>query len=377
MGYQQVPELSIVISFSFVASCMIVIMLAGSACRRARPLIPVAGAPSAQLLPRHLACQRRYASDASEKPKRQKVAIIGSGTIGLSFAALHLTKNLTSTVAIYDSRPDLYEYVCEKLPGYVHPDFSAEDKSWRDRLMLAGSIAKAVEFADIVQEQGPEKLEFKIGLWPEVEKHARSDALLWSSTSGIPAIQQSKEMRDKSRLLVVHPYNPPHIMPLLEVVPSPSTSQGAINRTVKYWRSLGRTPVVIKKECTGFVANRLAFSLFREACSLVAQGVIDVKELDAIVTSSMGPRWSVAGPFKAYHAGGGDGGMSSFFDKIGGTIQECWDVSEKDIKNHKIHVGQEAWQDKLSKQCEVEFGSVDTAERDAKTRKVLEAVKTK
>ena len=308
---------------------------------------------------------------------KQKIALIGSGTIGLSFAALHLTKNPTSTVTVFDTRPDLYDYISTHLPGYMAPNCTSEEwKSCSDRLTLAPTLQKAVEYADIVQEQGPENAKFKKELWPEVEKLARSDALFWSSTSGIPASQQSEGMRDKTRLLVVHPYNPPHIMPLLEVVPGPQTNQNAINKTLKYWRSLGRTPVVIKKECTGFVANRLAFSLFREACSLVAQGVVDVKDLDAIVTSSMGPRWSVAGPFKAYHAGGGEGGLYSFMEKIGGTIQECWQVSEEDIKKGNISVG-ESWQDPVCQQAQEAYGNVDTKERDEKTRKVLLAVQEK
>ena len=310
---------------------------------------------------------RRYASSGE---KKQTVAIIGSGTIGLSFAALHLVKNPTCTVTVFDTRPDLYDYITEKLPGYI---LSACSESYQDRLTLAPTLKKAVEYADIIQEQGPEKVDFKKTLWSEVEKHARSDALLWTSTSGIPASVQSEKMKDQSRLLVVHPYNPPHIMPLLELVPSPKTSQANINKCLKYWRSLGRTPVVINKECTGFVANRLAFALFREACSLVAQGVVDVKDLDAIVTTSMGPRWSVAGPFKAYHAGGGEGGMYSFFDKIGGTIQECWDQSEKDYEKNDINIGDDKkWQQKISKQSLDEYKVVDTRERDLKTRKVLQ-----
>ena len=130
--------------------------------------------------------------------------------------------------------------------------------------------------------------------------------------------------------------------------------------------------MVIKKECTGFVANRLAFALFREASSLVAQDVVSVKDLDAIVTSSMGPRWSIAGPFKAYHAGGGEGGLRSFMEKIGGTVQQCWDVSEEDVKNGNIRVG-ENWMEGVCEQAEEAYGVVDTKERDSKTRKVLAA----
>ncbi len=316
--------------------------------------------------------QLRHGSSNSKS--KNKIALIGSGTIGLSFAALHLDKNPSCQVSIFDTRPDLYEYITTHLPSYLLESLSSD--SWQDRLTIAPNLKNCVEFADIVQEQGPENLTFKKGLWPEVEKHARSDALFWSSTSGIPASAQNQDMRDKGRLLVVHPYNPPHVMPLLEVVPSPQTKEASVNKTLKYWRGLGRTPVVIKKECTGFVANRLAFALFREASSLVSQGVVTVKDLDTIVTSSMGPRWSIAGPFKAYHAGGGEGGLASLMDKIGDTVQACWDTSKDDIEREKIDVGQE-WQEKICKQTDEEYGNIDNKERDFKTRKVLQAVQEK
>ena len=298
------------------------------------------------------------------------IAIIGAGTIGLSFAALHLTKHSTCTVTIFDTRPDLKQYLQHTLPGYL---IDANVDECLNRLYVAGNLERAVKDATIVQEQGPEKPDFKTSIWPQVEQHAPENALLWSSTSGIPASQQSRDMKDKTRLVVVHPYNPPHIMPLLEVVPSPETAEGVVDRTLEYWRKLGRTPVVVKKECTGFVANRLAFALFREACSLVAQGVVDVGDLDEIVQASMGPRWAVAGPFKSYHAGGGEGGLKSFMEKIGGTVQNCWEVSGEDVKIGGIDVNG-GWQDDVCKQADEAYGVVNTAERDQKTRKVLDAV---
>ncbi|KAI5364241.1 Putative 3-hydroxyacyl-CoA dehydrogenase, 6-phosphogluconate dehydrogenase-like domain superfamily [Septoria linicola] len=304
--------------------------------------------------------------------KPTKIAIIGSGTIGLSFAALHLTKNPSCKVMILDSRPDLQEYVSQNLPGYL---IDTDQISCIERLSFARDVEEAVREADIVQEQGPEDVNFKTGIWPEIEKHAPADALFWSSTSGIPASEQSQNMVDRSRLVVCHPYNPPLVMPLLEIVRSPETSDEIVERTLKYWRALGRTPVVVKKECVGFVANRLAFALLREASSLVSQGIVDVHDLDDIVCSSMGPRWAVAGPFKAYHAGGGEGGLKSFMDKIGGTVQKCWDASDEDVRRGNINVG-EAWQEDICKQASEAYGVADTAERDRKTRKVLEAVQS-
>ncbi|KAM0696627.1 hypothetical protein Q7P36_003876 [Cladosporium allicinum] len=299
-----------------------------------------------------------------------KVAVIGAGTIGLSFAALHLAKNLGCNVTIYDTRPDLSKYVDEKLCQYL---VDADLEECKSRVQIAESLAKAVEDADIVQEQGPENADFKRTTWAQVEQLAPQNALFWSSTSGIPASEQNKDMKDQSRLVVVHPYNPPHIMPLLEVVPSPETSQEVIDRTLEYWRSLGRVPVLIRKECTGFVANRLAFALFREACSLVAQGVVGVEDLDSVVQASMGPRWAVAGPFKSYHAGGGEGGLLSFMDKIGGTVQECWNASDRDVEAGNIGVGK-SWQEDVCRQTDEAYGVVDTAQRDTKTKAVLDAV---
>lgn len=164
-------------------------------------------------------------------------------------------------------------------------------------------------------------------------------------------------------------------MPLIEIVPSPRTPRDLISAAENFWKEeIGMKTVVVKKEVPGFVANRLAFALLREACSLVASGVVSVEEVDDVVTGSMGPRWAVSGPFKAYHAGGGEGGLKGFMEKIGGTVQSCWEAGEEDVRKGNVVVGG-AWQEGVCKQAEEAYGRVDTGERDRKTRKVLEAVK--
>jgi len=323
-----------------------------------------------------------------EQSKPLHITLIGAGTIGLSFAALHLSTSTSSRpvqITIHDTRPNLEEYIRATLPSYLPEHVkasqilyaqqlnSARRRSIIDRLFannvlrIATDLGDAVYDADIIQEQGPEILEFKATIWKEVEEFAPSSALLWSSTSGIPASLQSKGMRDPGRLVVVHPYNPPHVMPLLEIVPSSATRPDVVDKTVEFWRGIGREPVVLKKECTGFVANRLAFALFREAIHLVNDGVASVEDIDTVVQASMGPRWAVAGPFKSYHAGGGEGGLKAFFKNIGGTVQECWDDAGK------VNVG-DGWEDKVFKQTKEAYGVVDVGERDRVTKKVLEAV---
>jgi 3-hydroxyacyl-CoA dehydrogenase len=296
-----------------------------------------------------------------------QITLIAVGTIGLSFAAFHLTHlSCPSHLTIYDTRPDLESYVHSNLPKFYTEAQSPPDLS---KIHITNNLQTAIRNASIIQESGPENLEIKQALWKEVEEHAPKDALLWSSTSGIPASQQSASMTDKSRLLVVHPYNPPHIMPLLELVSSPQTSPSVIERTQKFWRERGRVPIHIKKELTGFVSNRLAFALLREAIHLVDSGVVSVAELDSIVETSMGPRWAVAGPFKSYHAGGGVGGLEGFFKNIGGTVQACWE----DSGNVSVGDGS-GWEERVFREAREAYGNVDTRERDEVTRRVLEVV---
>lgn len=295
-----------------------------------------------------------------------KITLIGTGTIGLSFAAFHL-QHLSNPrqLTIYDTRPDVEAYIQENLPKFFKGQtvpLSISD------IRIATTLEEAVTGSHIVQESGPENLQVKQKLWVEVERYASKDALLWSSTSGIPASQQAHKMQDQTRLLVVHPYNPPHIMPLLELVPSPQTSPLVITQTRDFWRARGRVPIHLKQETTGFVANRLAFALLREAIHLVDSGVVSVAELDQIVESSMGPRWAVAGPFKSYHAGGGPDGLEGFFKNIGGTVQACWSDAGT------VNVG-DGWEDGIFKQARETYGVVDVGERDVITRRVLEVVK--
>ncbi|KAH7010806.1 uncharacterized protein B0I36DRAFT_370100 [Microdochium trichocladiopsis] len=293
-----------------------------------------------------------------------RITIIGAGTIGLSLAALHLTYLKTpSNLTIVDVRPDLESHILRSLPAFLpqslHPCVP--------QVKLASSVPAAVKDSGIVQECGPENLAFKSALWSEVEQHAPPDALFWTSTSGIPASRQNAHMRDPSRLIVVHPFNPPHILPLLEIVPSPQTSQSVIDRTVEFLRRRGREPVLLQKEITGFVAGRLAWVLLREAIHLVDQGIVTVEQLDTILETSMGPRWAYAGPFKSFHAGGGPGGLEGLLKNVGPTVQACWDDAGQ------VNIGG-AWEAKVFGQVREAYGALDLEERDVANRRVLEVV---
>lgn len=292
------------------------------------------------------------------------VALIGAGVIGLSLAALHLQHLPSgSHLTIMDVRSDLRSYVDEVLPTYLPEKFHSHIRD----IKTTASVPEAVKGATVIQESGPENLAFKTSLWEEVEAHARPDALFWTSSSGIPASKQIEKMKDKTRLLVVHPFNPPHVLPLLEIVPSPTTSEAVIQQTLEFWRARGREPVLLSREITGFVAGRLAWALLREAIHLVDQKVVTVPQLDRILETSMGPRWAYAGPFKSFHAGGGPGGLEALFKNVGGTVQACWD------EGGKLNVG-DGWEENIFSQAREAYGKPDLGERDRANKRILEVV---
>ncbi|KAK5940412.1 hypothetical protein PMZ80_006826 [Knufia obscura] len=323
-----------------------------------------------------------------------RVTLIGAGTIGISFAALYL-KYSQATVSIYDPRADLHDHIRSILPGYLDTDdaaYAVDSLIARERLRISSSLEEACSGAAIVQEQGPENLAFKVSIWKQVIDLVSPETHLWSSTSGIPASKQAAELPEtcKSRLLVCHPFNPPHLMPLIELVGSPETKPEEIEYAKSFFDALGsgHKPVVVKKEVPGFVGNRLAFVLLREACHLVSEGVVSVEDLDTIVEASVGPRWAVTGPLKSYHYGGGTKGLGAFFQNLSGTIEDIWqDAGRESFKCSSFMPGETdslamgtqqetGWAEKVVEQTTEAYGlptTSDFAKRDEALRKLLQA----
>ncbi|AEW99179.1 3-hydroxyacyl-CoA dehydrogenase (plasmid) [Streptantibioticus cattleyicolor NRRL 8057 = DSM 46488] len=229
-------------------------------------------------------------------------------------------------VTVSDPQPDVESRVRRALP-LIAPALRALGLPVEDldaRLSFEPDLARAVADADVVQENGPERLDFKRQLFAAVEEAAPAGALLLSSTSGLRATDICQDMRRPGRLLVGHPFNPPHLVPLVEVVPGQLTDESVVTEAVAFYRALGKRPQVIHKEVPGFVANRLQSALFREAVHLVAEGVVTEAELDDVVTSSIGLRWAVAGPFRTFHLGGGPGGLTDFLEHFGRNMEAGW-----------------------------------------------------
>jgi ketoreductase RED1 len=252
------------------------------------------------------------------------VTVIGGGLIGASWAALFLAHG--HSVCVHDVAPGVESRVRQELRR-IQP-FMAQLGQPLDpdspALSFDADLAAAVRQAHIIQECGPERLAFKQTLWASVEAHCPPDTLLLSSSSGITASMQSRKMKTPQRMLIGHPFNPPHLIPLVEVVPGRHTSAEAIQRARDFYVSLGKQTIVLRKEIPGFVANRIQAAVIRESVSLVRQGVVSVEDLDIAVQSSLGLRWACGGPFLSAHLGGGAGGIGAFFKQFAGGLQLLW-----------------------------------------------------
>ena len=243
--------------------------------------------------------------------------VIGAGTIGLSWTALFAAYGMT--VRVSDPRPDLADALAEALAEFG-PQLAAVGLNvdgLADRVHVAGDLSDAVRDADVVQENGPESVEFKKDLFARLVRDAPKHALLASSSSALPATTFTEGIEDAGRILIGHPFNPPHLMPLVEIVPGERTTEDAVSTAVDFYTFLGRTPVVVRKEMPGFVGNRLQNAINREASYLVQQGVVTPEDVDKVVTNSLGIRYATIGPFLSGHLGGGPGGYRHLADHIG------------------------------------------------------------
>ena len=263
-------------------------------------------------------------SETTATPAVRTVAVIGAGTIGLGWAALFASAGLR--VRVNSRRPDAEKHVRAAFELYAAslPSGPADPEELASRLEFEPDVARAVEDADVVQENAPEDLALKQELFARIGAAAPARALLLSSTSTLLPDDLGAAMDDPSRLLVAHPFNPPHIVPLVEIVAGERTDRRAVDDAVAFYCGLGKTPVVLRRPVPGFVANRLQSALLRESIHLVREGVVSVAELDEIVTASIGARWAAVGPFRAFHLGGGPGGLRHWFEHLGAGLERSW-----------------------------------------------------
>ena len=192
------------------------------------------------------------------------------------------------------------------------------------RLQFTGDLKEAVAGADLVQENAPEREPIKIKLFAEMDSIVPPPAILASSTSGIPMSRIQSECKHPERCVTGHPFNPPHLVPLVEVVGGAKTSAETIERVMHFYTTMGKRALHIRKEIRGHVANRLSAALYREVAYLIHQDVVSVADADAAVCMGPGLRWALMGPNLIYHLGGGPGGMRHFFEHFADPMAAFW-----------------------------------------------------
>ena len=182
----------------------------------------------------------------------------------------------------------------------------------------------AVSEADLVQENGPERPDFKIKLFADIDAATPSDSIIASSSSGITMSVMQSACKHPERCVIGHPFNPPHMIPLVEVVGGDKTSPETVQRAIDFYASIGKKPIHLRKEVVGHVANRLQAALYREVVNLIHLGVLDVADADTAVCWGPGLRWGVMGPNMLFHLGGGAGGIQHFMDHLSGPLASWW-----------------------------------------------------
>ena len=256
----------------------------------------------------------------------RRVAIIGTGVIGASWTALFLAKGID--VAATDVAPGaearLNEFLAAAKPQLESLGPVVDRPG---QLSFHADLAQALKGADLVQENGPERLDFKRTLYEQLDTLLDADVIIASSSSGLTmsAIQTACK-RHPERCVIGHPFNPPHLIPLVELVGGSLTSEDTIDRLAGFYRSLGKRTIRLNKEVPGHVANRLQAALWREVVHLVSEGVVSVADADTAVCWGPGLRWGVMGPTQLFHLGGGQGGIEHFFDQFTGPMTAWWSV---------------------------------------------------
>jgi carnitine 3-dehydrogenase len=257
-------------------------------------------------------------------PLPGRIAVVGTGVIGASWAAYFLAKgfDVAATDPAAGAENRLRTLVDGFWPALEHAGLAAGAS--RSRLRFDPDIMGAVEGCAFIQENGPERVDVKRDLLAKISAAAPSDSLIATSSSGILISDIQDAAACPERVLLGHPFNPPHLMPLVEVVGGRLTSADAVEKALAFYKSIGKKPIHIRREVKGCVANRLQAALWREAFYLVEQGIASVEDVDTAIAHGPGLRWALLGPFLNLHMSGGAGGIAHVLEHLGPPLESWW-----------------------------------------------------
>ncbi len=257
--------------------------------------------------------------------EHKHTAALGAGVIGASWTALFLAAG--KSVAVYDP-----------MPGAEHSVRNFVEKAWPtlaqlglthsgnpDAITFTQSAKEAVDGASFIQESVPEQLPIKHALFKEIEDALGSQAIVASSASGLTLSEMQDGWQSAKRFVLGHPFNPPHLIPLVEVMGNEKTDEDAVTSAEQFYESIGKVTIRVHKERPGHVANRLQAAVWREAIHLVQEGVASVEDVDKAMWAGPGLRWAAMGPNLLFHLGAGEGGMEAFCERYTDSFNRWWD----------------------------------------------------
>ncbi|MEH2560575.1 3-hydroxyacyl-CoA dehydrogenase NAD-binding domain-containing protein [Bradyrhizobium sp. AZCC 2289] len=294
-----------------------------------------------------------------------RIAIVGTGVIGASWTALFLAKGLqvTATDIAPNAEAALVQFVENAWPALKRLGLSPGAS--QSNLKFTADLAAALDGADFVQENGPERLDFKRKLYGQLDELLSPDAIIASSSSGLKMSEiQSGAALHPERCVIGHPFNPPHLIPLVEVVGGKKTSEQSIRRAMEFYTSIGKKAVRLNKELPGHVANRLQGALAREVYHLVAEDVLSAADVDDALSWGPGLRWGIMGNMMLNHLGGSPGGIEHFFQQFAGPMTTSWKALGSPVLTPEL-------QKKLIDGVRAEVGSRTIPELEAERDEIL------
>ena len=313
---------------------------------------------------------------SQNNPIRQ-VAIIGTGVIGASWSALFLAHGLdvVATDVAPGAEAALKRFVAAAWPALQRLGLASGAS--QNRLSFTAVLTDAVKDADLVQENGPEKIDFKQTLYRQLDELLHPSVIIASSSSGLTMSEiQKGAASHPERCVIAHPFNPPHLVPLVEIVGGAKTSKDTIERAAEFYTSIGQRTVRLNKEMPGHVANRLQAALAREVYYLVGEGVVSAADVDTALCWGPGLRWGIMGNLMLNHLGGGPGGIEHFFQQFTGPMTAWWktlgspvltpDVQKKLIDSVHAEVGSRTIDELAAERDEVLLGLIELRNKVAK-----------
>jgi carnitine 3-dehydrogenase len=253
-----------------------------------------------------------------------RVTGIGGGPIGGGWAAHFLGRGYDVTVYLHDAAEEpSFRLLIDTAWKCIQAIGLAEGASI-ERLRITTDLADAVTRAEFVQESVPENLDLKQSLYAQLGVLVPDGVVIASSTSGLPMTDIQATCPSPGRTVTGHPFNPPYILPLVEVVGGEKTDPETVDWVMQFYEIAGKAPLALKKEIPGFIATRLQEAIWREALHMVAEGEATVEQIDQAVVNGPGPRWAFMGPCMTFHVGGGEGGMAYNLDQFGPALKLPW-----------------------------------------------------